>query len=79
MMTPTSTFVFGLVYVNLASTLAVVFSSDMKGEESKIVSDVLKDLPHANCDMIVVSSSPLHGKMPPVTLAVTQQQRYLAR
>ena len=62
-----SRLIFGVVCVFLASTLAMGFTSDMTGEESKLVNDVLKDLPHANCDMIVVSSSPFHGKMLPVS------------
>ena len=63
MKTPSSTLVLVIVYVYFARTVAVGFSSDMTGEESKIVSDVLKDLPHAKCDMIVVSSAPFYGKI----------------
>ena len=59
-----SRLILGVVYVFLASTLAMGFTSDLMEEESKLVNDVLKDLPLAICDMIVISSSPFYGKLP---------------
>ena len=62
-------FWFGLVC--LLRTFATGYSSKITEEKANVVvNEVLKNLPNALCDMIVVSSSPFHGK----TLVVKKEQ-----
>ena len=61
--------------VCLVRTFTTGFSSKIAEEESnEVVNMVLKNLPHAHCDTIVVSSSPFHGK----TLVVKNSKICLA-
>ena len=58
--------------VCLVSTFATGVASKIAEDESNVVNEVLKNLSHAHCDMIIVSSSPIHGK----TLVVIKSKIY---
>ena len=56
----THSYIFGLF---LANMLPNGFSLQLAEHEPAIFDEVSRELPVADCDMIVVSSSPLQGEM----------------
>ena len=53
---------FFRIWLSLSIFFTVAHSSQIIEEDSSFVNDLLKGLPTAECDMIVVSSSPFVGK-----------------
>ena len=47
----------------LSIYISMVHSSQIAEQESSFVNELLRDLPTAECDMIVVSTSPFHGEI----------------
>ena len=57
------TYHIGIVVLHLATSISMGYSSQITEQESNFVNDVMRDLPTAECDMIVVSTLPFLGEI----------------
>ena len=57
----------------LSVYISMVHSSQITEKELSFVNEVLRDLPTAECDMIVVSTTPFHGE---ISMHVTNNLEY---